>query len=790
MTRSGAERSQNDGRRGPTRPRSRLKRVALGVFFALAALAAAFWFVYGGGKLEGRGVIVGRKAAPAESVALRKARQVEAQKSFGRNERSAKQILFGDLHVHTTFSMDAFFRSLPMLGGEGAHPPADACDFARHCSQLDFFSFNDHAEALPPELWEETKESVRQCNALAGDPTNPDLVVFAGWEWSHVGQTIEEHYGHKNVIFRDTDDARLPKRPIAAPGFVRQGLQGQNVPIGRALAVPLVDFSRRQRYLDLQKLRATARDVPACPRGVDVRELPERCHEEAATPAELFEKLAQWGFPHLVIPHGTSWGLYTPPGYVYDKQLARAQQSPVQRLIEIHSGHGNSEEYRSWRAAHVDDEGQLSCPEPSEGYEPCCWRAGELIRARCGDIPEADCEARVRRARQLHLEAGLSAYLVVPGAETADWGECGSCTDCFNGCFNHRPGGSAQYILARGNFDDPSQPSHASMGFIASSDNHTARPGTGYKEFARRKMTEAQGPESAEWRERLAGTELPRPKSPEPDRVTPTILNDRGVGGWAIANFERQASFFLTGGLVAVHSRGRSREAIWDALQGREVYATSGDRILLWFDLVNAPAGVRPMGSDVRLGVAPRFRVRAVGAFKQLPGCPSWSVSGLGQERIDKLCAGECYHPSDERRLITRIEVVRIRPQIRDGEPIEELIEDVWKRFDCKPNPGGCRVEIEDPTFVEGRRDAIYYVRAIQEPSLAVNADSLRCRREENGRCVETAPCYGDYRTPASDDCLAENEERAWSSPIFVRFDAALARASAADAGADAADQK
>jgi hypothetical protein len=127
------------------------------------------------------------------------------------------QILFGDLHVHTTFSPDAFIMSVPLTGGSGLHPPADACDFARYCSNLDFWSINDHAEGITPRRWAETRESIRECNRIAGDPDNPDLVSFLGWEWSQVNTDPAKHYGHKNVIFLDTEDDKVPARAIASP---------------------------------------------------------------------------------------------------------------------------------------------------------------------------------------------------------------------------------------------------------------------------------------------------------------------------------------------------------------------------------------------------------------------------------------------------------------------------------------------------------------------------------------------------------------------------------------------
>jgi len=322
--------------------------------------------------------------------------------------------------------------------------------------------------------------------------------------------------------------------------------------------------------------------------------------------------------------------------------------------------------------------------------------------------------------------------------------------------------------MAISNFDEKDaqgNPLRFRFGFIASSDNHAAQPGTGYKETGRHANTEVYGQEGYIKKEFID-------KAKPIGNAAESVPYDLGKGRFnfmQIAESERVQSYFYTGGLVAVHSASRSREAIWSSLKNREVYGTSGERMLLWFDLVGRDGKIAPMGSEVAVSGAPRFRVRAVGDFEQLPGCPEYSVSALTPDKVERICRGECYNPSDKRKAIDRIEVIRILPQATPGENVSDLIEDPWKTFACSGDVSGCTVEFSDATPVPSTREAIYYVRALQKASPTVNAGNLRCEFNDKGECVDVKPCYGDLRTETGDDCAKPAEERAWSSPIFVR---------------------
>lgn len=743
-----------------------MSRILLGGIAAAIAIIAVVGLYFTGimlgwhGQTRGPGEITG-EAIPSAVVAQRRDTQRDAIAGAGADPET--EVLFGDLHVHSTFSTDAFVWALPIMRGEGANPLADACDFARYCSALDFWSITDHAEALIPERWRQSLDTMQRCEARSQTNGAPDVIPFIGFEWTQVAPLPEEHFGHKNVIFRTLEENEIAARPIAASGVpVRVLRDNAEAMLPREIA--LIDFANRQNYFDFDRFVQEIRHVPLCDLDLPSNELPPDCYEMAGTPGELVERLEAQNLDPLIIPHGSSWGLYTPPGTTWDKQLSADQRPEAFPLIEIFSGHGNSEEYRSWRPLLGDNDAPV-CPEPTADFLPSCWRAGQIIEQRCLADGEnaSECTARAEQARINAAWVGNAHHLTVEGEQISDWLDSGQCRDCFLPSFNHNPTTSVQYGLAITNFDGE-EPVRFQWGFIGSSDTHTSRPGIGYKPFGRHYMTDASGATTQSVAERFVPTE---------DQTSISVALDRDE---LLANIsfrqteiERQSSFFTGGGLVAAHADERSRDGIWDALQTRNVYATSGLRQLLWFDLIDAEGNtIAPMGADADLGEDPVFRVRAVGSLKQLPGCPDYAVRGLAADRLQQLCRGECYNPGDERNLITRIEIVRIRPQIEPNENVDLLIEDTWRTLPCDDQGEGCTVEFTDPDFATSGRDAVYYVRAIQEPSGQVNGDPLRCEYDENGQCIEANPCLGDYRVDMDEECIATVEHRAWSSPIYL----------------------
>ena len=325
---------------------------------------------------------------------------------------------------------------------------------------------------------------------------------------------------------------------------------------------------------------------------------------------------------------------------------------------------------------------------------------------------------------------------------------------------------SAQYALALTNFDDPLSLKRFKFGFIGSSDVHSAQPGTGYKQIYRTVLTDSRGPINEDVFNLLGSSLVDHPENQDPTQpADPGKMYD--LPGFFQAETERIGSYLQTGGLVAVHAKSRHRNELWDAIQNREVYGTSGEKILLWFDLEENEKSYA-MGSEVITKAKPNFRVKAVGSHKQKPGCPEYVTTNLDPKYVEDLCKGECYNPSDERYIIEKIEIIKVTPQLSPDEKITNLIQDPWRTFECPESEAGCIVYFSDEDYETDNRDATYYARVLQEPTGRINAGRERCEYDENGNCIKVNICYGDFRTDPNDNCLTEEYAKAWSSPIYL----------------------
>jgi hypothetical protein len=170
------------------------------------------------------------------------------------------------------------------------------------------------------------------------------------------------------------------------------------------------------------------------------------------------------------------------------------------RLLEVYSGHGNSEEYRDFEVRSFDAQGNVYCPEEQPNYLPGCRRAGQLIWQWCLEegLAKAICEERAALARQYYVDEPTQlGWLVVPGSEPGEWLDAGQCRDCYLPAFDYRPKKSAQYGLAKRGFNMARGDDRFRWGFVGSTDTHRSAAGNGFKQKYRLYTSDADGPVSS-----------------------------------------------------------------------------------------------------------------------------------------------------------------------------------------------------------------------------------------------------------------------------------------------------
>ncbi|WP_324262030.1 DUF3604 domain-containing protein [Altererythrobacter sp. H2] len=215
---------------------------------------------------------------------------------------------------------------------------------------------------------------------------------------------------------------------------------------------------------------------------------------------------------------------------------------------------------------------------------------------------------------------------------------------------------------------------------------------------------------------------------------------------------------YLAGGYAAVWARANTRAEIFDAMMRREVYATTGSRMVVrlfaGFDFTEADW----QGDWVRAGYT--RGVPMGGTLKEQGKAPTFLISAL---------------KDPEGANLDRVQVVKGWVSA-DGQTQEQVYDVVWSNMDTRVQVGGkvpavgdtvdrakatwtntigapeLRVTWTDPDYRPGQR-AFYYVRVLEIPT-------------------PRWPLYDAVRFgyQLSPDALADAvaQERAYSSPVWI----------------------
>ena len=194
---------------------------------ALAALVFVWSVLEGGlGRDQGAGRITGERIPAAQIAARDRRRQQDAHSLGAGAPRSgeASQILFGDLHVHTTYSSGCLrVQRCRSCRARARILPADACDFARFCAEPRLLE-HQRPRRAPHPAGSGGRRGSRFASATRprATPADPDLVSFLGWEWTQMRAGGPGHRAHplraqeRRCCSTRSEGRRCPARPIGA----------------------------------------------------------------------------------------------------------------------------------------------------------------------------------------------------------------------------------------------------------------------------------------------------------------------------------------------------------------------------------------------------------------------------------------------------------------------------------------------------------------------------------------------------------------------------------------------
>lgn len=577
-------------------------------------------------------------------------------------DAAAEQVaLFGDLHVHTGNSPDAFIFGTRLT-------PEDAFRYARgeslrhaagygmHIRQpLDFIAVADHAEymgVMPLMAGGDSR--------LAGIPAAADLAQYAGGVMpasveallrSMAGKPLPELYDpalRQEIWARYVDAANRYNEPGVFTTVIafEWTSNGGHMQAGSAVNLHRNVFMRSARAPSMPYSSFDSQDPRALWQWMD---------QQRATGIEL-----------LAVPHNTnlSDGLMFPDrqtldGSAIDRDYAElaARNEP---LVEITQIKGSSETHPS-----------LSSNDK--------WASFEILNEMLGG------QGRISEPRGSYVRRAL-----------------------LDGLALQQRVGINPYKL----------------GFIGSSDSHNASPQHEEDNFSGKMGL-------------LDGTPATRRKG------------DRMVSS--------EHLLWSASGLAGVWAESNTREAIFDAMRRREVFATSGPRIRLRFfggwnfppDTALRPdwparaatAGV-PMGGELKTTAttgAPRFIVSALkdpasAWLQRIQIIKGWIRDGIAQERVfDVACSDGLTVDPPSHRCPDNHARVDLKTCEYDRERGAVELSAQWT----------------DPDF-DPAVPAFYYARVLENPSCRWSTwDSLRSG------------------LPLSEKIPATIQERAWSSPIW-----------------------